>query len=142
MARGRVRLLEPFRDFRVFVRDYTGSPEHRRLWEVVPSEDRKPITAEDLRAYVEELQRQYPDRGFYLERRELDRTVYWVLSRKNVRGVRDAVSIYFPEDGDGMIRKALFPAFYVKNRRKLVNFLVLRVLGKFGWVRKVYIGLL
>jgi len=75
-----MKLLEVWRDFKIEV---VGSSQHGRykaLYIVVPRENAKPITLEDLKEYIEKLKQKYPQRQFYLRRYKN----YVVLTQKTV----------------------------------------------------------
>jgi len=85
-----VKLLEVWRDFQIEVAGSSQFGKYKALYMVVPRENAKPVTLEDLKEYVEKLKQKYPQRQFYLRKYKN----FIVLTQKTViapRGVHGEI---------------------------------------------------
>ncbi|MEM2474799.1 MAG: hypothetical protein QW407_02645 [Thermofilaceae archaeon] len=140
-----MKLLEVFKDFEVRVRGKSCRSRYDAEYIVEPRQDPKIITLEDLNKYVEELQRKYPDRNFYLYTTRVNGVEYHVVTRKKrlklpdgVKYVSDRVPIYV----DLKSQRFYVPQYYVKRRYKLTCYIIMRVLGTLGVARVRYAGII
>jgi len=134
-----MRLLEVFRDFEVLVEGRGQFGRYRQLFKIEPRKERRRITEEDLRRYVRRLQEKYPNEGFRLRKWKglwvIDKPSYRVERGKKVRDWR-RIPIYI----DLSAQRFFVPAWYVKKKRKLTNYVVMRTLGTLGISRSRYVG--
>ena len=145
MGIGVVRLLEIFRDFKIYIRGSSNRGYYTALYEVVRREDARVVTVEDLREYIRKLQERYPDRNFMLKKVKVKGKEYYVITRKSYyidsegrkRIVYDRVPIYFDLEN----QKFYVPKSYLKIKPKLVKYIVMRVLGALGVARVKYVKL-
>jgi len=146
----KMRLMEVFKDFEVRLRGKSFHSKYDAEYIVEPKPNPKTVTIEDLRKYVEDLQRRYPDKNFYLGSlydfvdgvwKEL-----YVITRKKrmkmadgtVKYVTDRVPIYV----DLEEQKFYVPQYYVKRRYKLTCYIIMRTLGTLGVSRVRYAGMM
>ncbi|MEM4500569.1 MAG: hypothetical protein QW512_00365 [Thermofilaceae archaeon] len=136
-----MKLLEVFKDFEVRVRGKSFRSRYDAEYIVEPRQDPKIVTIDDLRKYVEELQRKYPDRNFYLYTTHVNGVEYHVITRKKrlklpggVKYVSDRVPIYV----DLKSQRFYVPQHYVKRRYRLTCYLIMRVLGTLGVAKVRY----
>jgi len=141
-----MKLLEFYKDFRVYMRGSSQYYKYEALYELVPKPDRKQIVKQDLEDYVSKLQAKYPDRNFYLRTVKVDGRTFYVISRSSYmklqdgskRRVYDRISVYFDLES----QKVYVPRWYIKNRRKLTNYILMRVLGSLGYASVEYRGMI
>jgi len=137
-----VELLEVFKDFKVYILGGSQFGRYRALYELVPSPNPKPITVDSLEAYVRRLQSRYPDGGFKLDVKRIGSQTFYIVNKKSYvktpdgrkRMVRDRVPIYF----DLEAQKVYVPRWYVKNRRRLASYILMRTLGALGYATVKY----
>lgn len=139
-----MKLLEVFRDFEVVVRGGSQYGKYPAYFKVVPRENPRRLTVEDLRKYVEGLQKRYPNRNFYLRRTSVRGKEFYCITRKSYRvgedgrrhRVRDRVPIYV----DLEEQKFYVPRSYVERQPKLTNYIVMVTLGALGVSQSKYMG--
>jgi hypothetical protein len=134
--------MEPFKDFKVYIRGASQKGRYEALYELVPEDGRRYITRQDLEDYVEKLQEKHPDKGFRLDTKRIGGRRFYVITRRSYeklpdgskRQVRDRVPIYFDLDS----QKVYVPRWYVRNRRRLTNYILMRTLGSLGYATVKY----
>ena len=140
-----MKLMEFYKNFKVYMIGGSQNNRYRALYELVPRSDRKQITVKDLENYVERLRSKHPDKEFKLNIRFVDGRKLYVISRSSYerlpdgskRRVYDRVPIYF----DLEAQKVYVPRWYVRNRRKLANYILMRTLGSLGYALMEYRGM-
>jgi hypothetical protein len=138
-----VRLLEFGRDFQVLVEGASQHGRYKALFELVPKPSPEAITRERLEAYVGRLRTAYPDRGFRLDAVLTGGRLLHVITRPSYdrlpdgtrRQARLRVPIYF----DLEAQKVLVPQWYVRNRRRLMGYVLMRTLGSLGYAHVKYL---
>lgn len=139
-----MELLEVFKDFQVLIRGKLYHSKYDALYEVVPKPNPKVVTLEDLKRYVENLQKRYPDHGFKLDRVVVNGRELYVVTRKSAlkmpdgsrKKVRDRIPIYV----DLVSQKFYVPKTYVKRQYKLTCYIIMRTLGALGVSTVKYIS--
>jgi len=63
-----MKLLEVFHDFEVVVKGGSQHSRYSAIYKIIPREDPKPLTINDLERYISQLQQRYPERNFKLRR--------------------------------------------------------------------------
>ena len=138
--------MEFYKNFKVYMIGGSQSNRYKALYELVPKPDRKHITKEDLDDYVEKLKAKYPDKGFYLGVTRIDGRTLYVITRKSYQKlpdgskhrVKERVPVYFDLES----QKVYVPQWYIKNRRKLANYILMRTLGSLGYASMEYRGMI
>jgi predicted ester cyclase len=140
-----VRLFDEYDDIEV---SSIVQGRYEYAYKVVRVEGAK-VTLEKMWEYVRRLRQKYPDRRFTIRRVVLRvngrRRVFHVITR-DIKGdpvgsidgtAPEVVPIYVS------IRKQEFyvPEYCTREKRKLTNFVVLRVLGALGIARNKYLGI-
>jgi len=141
-----MKLLEFYRSFKVYMTGSSQNNRYKALYELVPKPDRRQITREDLEDYVEKLKAKYPDRGFYLRTARVDGRTFHIVSRSSYeklpdgskRRVYDRVPVYF----DLEAQRVYVPRWYIRNRRRLANYILMRTLGSLGYASIEYRGMI
>jgi len=131
-----MRLLEVFKDFQIVVNGKSFFGRYTYPFRVEPKPDPEPLTLSELREYVRNMQRRYPDREFKLGTRTLNGKKYYIITRKKYQKdeegkahkVKDRIPIYF----DLETQKAYVPESYLKTKPKLANYLCMVTLGALG----------
>ena len=142
MAR-RIKLLEVFEDFEIYVKGGSQYGRYDAWFKVVPRKDRKRIELKDLEEYIKNLQKRFPKKNFYLGKRKINGKTFYIITKKSYyidnngrkRKIRDRVPIY----ADLEEQKFYVPASYVKKMPKLVNYICMVTLGALGVSQSVYI---
>ena len=107
------------------------------------------VTLEKMWEYVRRLRQKYPDRRFTIRRVVLRvngrKRVFHVITR-DIKGdpvgsidgtVPDVIPIYV-----NLRRQEFYvPEYCIREKRKLTNFVILRVLGALGVARNKYLGI-
>lgn len=140
-----VRLFDEYEDIEV---SSIVQGRYEYVYRVVRVEGAK-VTLEKMWEYVSRLRQKHPDRRFTIRRVGLRiggrRRIFYVITR-DIRGdpvgsidgtAPEVVPIYVS------IRKQEFyvPEYCIREKRKLTNFVILRVLGALGVARNKYLGI-
>ena len=136
-----MKLLQIFKDFQIEIKGRSNIYE--AIFRVIPKENPKHLTLNDLKKYIQNLQKRYPNSNFYLRHTHVKGKEYYVITRKSYyigkdgkkHRVRDRVPIYV----DLKTQTFYVPASYVKNRRKLVNYICMVTLGSLGISQSKYV---
>lgn len=131
-----MKLVEIFKDFEVRVKGKSFHSKYDALFIVVPRSNPKTVTLEDLEKYVSDLQKKYPDRNFYLGRKRINGKEYYIITRKkrmkmpdgSVKYVGDRVPIYI----DIEEQRFYIPEYYIRKKRRLACYIIMRTLGTLG----------
>jgi len=131
-----VKLLEVFRDFKIYVRGGSYHSRYNAMYRVVPRKEPKKVTVEDLSRYVEELQMKHPDSNFYLRTVKVDGRTMYVITRKSYEklpdGRRKRVYKRIPIYVDVENQKFYVPKTYIERKYKLACYVLMKVLGRLG----------
>ena len=138
------RLVKIFDEHVPVVRGKGQFGRYDQLFEVVKKPNPKKLTLEDLAEYVFNLKERYPDRGFQLREVELNGRKFYVIDKKSYKRLRngriirvnDRVPIYI----DLERQEFYVPKWYLKNRRRLANYIIMRALGTLGVSTVRYVG--
>jgi len=138
------RLVKIFDEHVPVVRGKGQFGRYNQLFEVVKKRNPKKLTLEDLAEYVFNLKERYPDRGFQLREVELDGRKFYVIDKKSWRKlpngrrvrVRDRIPIYV----DLERQEFYVPQSYLKRRKRLTNYIIMRTLGTLGVSTVRYVG--
>jgi len=136
-----MKLLQVFKDFQIEVKGLSN--RYDAIFRVLPKKNPKHLTLKDLERHIQNLQRRYPDRNFYLRHTHVRGKEFYVITRKcyyiGKDGKRhrayDRVPIYI----DLKNQTFYVPASYVKKRRKLVNYICMITLGSLGISQSKYV---
>jgi hypothetical protein len=147
-----MKLVDVFRELIPFeiqdkAKSRDGKKEYIRKHLIVENENKPQLTKEDLERFFKEfkerMRKKYGNEIaelFYLKERKYKGKVYVVFARKHVkmsdRNLKKSISFYF----DLEKQRVYIPRSYIKKAPKLVNFLILRILGELGLVKKEYQG--
>ena len=139
-----IRLVKIFDEHVPVVRGKGQFGRYDQLFEVVKKPNPKKLTLEDLAEYVFNLKERYPDRGFQLREVELNGRKFYVIDKKSYKRLRngriirvnDRVPIYI----DLERQEFYVPKWYLKNRRRLANYIIMRALGTLGVSTVRYVG--
>jgi len=124
-----MRLVEIFKEHNVIVKGKGTKSQYDQLF--LLTQVNKEIKLEDLKAYVQKLQNKYPNRGFRLKKRGK----YYIVDQEYRDGRKDRIPIYFDLDA----QKVYVPSSYLKSRKKLANYLLMRALGTLGLAKVKYL---
>jgi hypothetical protein len=113
-----VVLLEPFKDFEVRIKSYSGDPKYKIYRTIRPRKSFRVITLKKLKEHVKELQEKYPLYDYKLLKKKIKGNVYYILRRGSTS--LNNPPIYF----DLKHKKVYVPKTYVMRKRKLVNFVI------------------
>jgi len=138
------KLVKIFDEYTPTVRGKGNFGRYDQLFEVVKKPNPRRVTFEDLAEYVFNLKERYPSENFQLREVELNGRKFYVIDKKSrkklpdgrVVRVNDRVPIYI----DLERQEFYVPKWYLKNRRRLANYIIMRTLGKLGVSRVRYIG--
>ena len=138
--------MEFYENFKVYMIGGSQNSKYKALYELVPKPDRRLITKSDLEDYVSKLQAKYPDKEFKLDKRCIDGRIYYIVTRKSYEKskdgerirVKERVPIYFDLES----QRVYVPSWYVRNRRKLTNYILMRTLGSLGYASVEYRGMI
>lgn len=141
-----MRLLQVFKDFEVRLVGKSCRSRYDAEYKLEPKPNPKKVTLDDVKAYVEDLQKRYPEKNFYLGFKTINGKTYCIITRKKrirtreglVKYVSDRIPIYI----DLEEQKFYVPQRYVKKQYKLTCYILMRTLGKLGVARVKYIGML
>lgn len=145
MANTPRKLIKIFDEYTPILTGKGNFGRYAQKFKVVKKEDARSITIDDLRSYVESLNQKYPDRGFTLRKVSLGTRTFYVITKKSyvktghkkIKIVKDRIPIY----ADLKNQEFYVPASYLKNQRKLANYVIMRVLGALGISTVKYIGM-
>jgi len=138
------KLVRIFDEFRPTLRGKGNFGRYDQLFEVVRRPNPKTVTLEDLAEYVFNLKEKYPENGFQLREVRLNGRTYYVIDKKSWRrlkgGVRVRVTDRVPIYVDLERQEFYVPQWYVRKRRRLASYIVMRTLGTLGVSTVKYVG--
>jgi len=131
-----VELMEVFKDFEIIIKGGSFHGRYQYPMRVTKKDDPPRLSFEDLVEYVEHLKSKYPEKGFKLVKRRVEGREYYVIAKKahwvdeagRLREHMDRVPIYIDLEG----QRFFVPKRYLRDRRRLVNYIVMRALGALG----------
>jgi len=131
-----VNLKEVFRDFEVVVKSGSYHSRYHYPVKIVPKDEPRQVTLQDLTDYVENLRARYPDKDFKLRERKVGGRTYHIITRsshyRDEQGRRREIKERIPIYVDLERQRFFVPKRYVEHRLKLTSYIVMRVLGTFG----------
>ncbi|RLI87407.1 MAG: hypothetical protein DRP01_01910 [Archaeoglobales archaeon] len=138
-----IRLVKIFDEHVPVVRGKGQFGRYDQLFEVVKKSEPRRLELEDLVEYVEGLRRRYPTHEFRLREVELNGRKFHVIDRKSWKRledgrrvrVRDRIPIYV----DLERQEFYVPQSYLKRRKRLANYIIMRTLGALGVSRVRYV---
>jgi hypothetical protein len=142
-----IRLVRLFDEYgSIEVPNYSLRP-FDYVYRVVRNEGAK-VTLEKMWEYVHTLQRKYPDKRFTIRRVGLRvngrRRMFYVITRDIKGDVMGSIDGTAPEVVPiyVSIRKQEFyvPEYCIREKRRLTNFVILKVLGALGVAKRKYLG--
>jgi len=136
-----VRLLEVFKDFQVTVMGASQRSRYHYPMRIERKPNPNRLSLEDLVDYVETLKVKFPDKGFKLTKRRVEGKQYYIITKRSYRKdeqgrsheVMDRAPIYC----DLEEQRFFVPQRYLRDRRRLVNYVIMRTLGSLGITRVV-----
>jgi hypothetical protein len=143
-----IRLVKLFDEYDDIELSHLAQGRYEDVRKVVRVDGAK-VTLEGIWEYVRHLRQKYPNRNFTVRRVGLRiggrRRMFYVITR-DIKGdpvgsidgtAPEVVPIYVS------IRKQEFyvPEYCIREKRKLTNFVILRVLGALGVARAKYLGI-
>jgi hypothetical protein len=140
-----MKLLEIFRDFDVICKGSSFHSRYQVTYIITPKANPKTVTIEDLAKHIEDLQRRFPDRNFYMKTTKINGRTFHVITRKTYvmqpdgtkKRVYDRVPIYMDIEN----QKFYVPESYVKKQYRLTCYIIMRTLGTLGVSTTKYGGL-
>jgi hypothetical protein len=131
----KIALIEVFNEFKPVLESYSRVEDYRVKREVIEVEDKPKLTKEVLEEHVKKLMEKYPQRGFKIVEKKIGEKTFIVLDQyyKTPEGKRkkDRIPIYFDLES----QKAFIPSSFIKTKKRLASYIVLRTLGALGWAR-------
>jgi len=123
-----VRLIEVFKDFEIIVDGASNKSRYRYPMKVEKKKDAPTLKVEDLERYVDGLRARFPEKDFVLIKGNVEGKEYYVITKTPRHKSKDYVPIYF----DLEEQRFFVPEYYLKDRPKLVNYIVMVTLGSLG----------
>jgi len=138
------RLVKIFDEHRPMVRGKGYFGRYRQLFEIVRRRSPKKVTLEAISEYVFNLKEKYPNEGFQLRKTQVNGRTYYVIDKKSRKrlpsGKLKQVSNRVPIYVDLERQEFYVPKWYLKNRKRLANYIIMRTLGALGVSTVRYLG--
>jgi len=135
--RSNCKLMEVGKDFDIVIRGWSGKPQYKVKKKLVLGVEEIRISAKKLKQIIADLQKRYPDKGYFLERAKVryvlcqemlralrfkliygqeirwNKGVFWIMGRKQ-EGVK-GIPIYYSSS----LKRLYVPSSYVKRNYRL-----------------------
>jgi len=131
--RSNCKLMEVGKDFEIVIRGWSGKPQYKVRKKLVLGVEEIRISAKKLKQIIADLQKRYPDKGYFLERAKVRycffkeiprpsipvgvpvwrRGIFWIMGRKQ-EGVK-GIPIYYSSS----LHRLYVPSSYVKRNYRL-----------------------
>jgi len=127
--RSNCKLMEVGKDFDIVIRGWSGKPQYKVRKKLVLEVEEICIPVKKLKQIIADLQKRYPDKGYFLERAKVryrlhsdleaydfvdwGKGIFWIMGRKQ-EGVK-GIPIYY----SSTLLKLYVPSSYVKRNYRL-----------------------
>ena len=131
---GRMKLLEVGEDFDIKIRSYSGNPKHKYNRYLHVRSEKIRISFKKMKQLVESLNKRYPGKNYFVEKRRIQKKRFWVFGRREdpdpkrpEKKRRDVPIYYWPKK-----KKLYVPTSHVGRSRRLVSSVLLYRLRDLG----------